>query len=205
MPSNAPSDRRTRSSANHSGASKSKATGRDSSSTTKGKGRSSPAPTPNVPAVKTARVSPEGSAAIAESNKARAVYDPEVFMPAILERLAMGEGLATICRDEGYPSRGAVIDWSARPEWSDRYARAREAGIEAQVDRITEIADTEPDPNRARVMIDARKWIASKLLPKRYGDRLEVETKIDLFAQAVAQSFHGTKREADTLPVLPEN
>ena len=36
---------------------------------------------------------------------------------------------------------------------------------------VVEIADNEPDPVKARVRVDARKWIASKLLPKKYGDR----------------------------------
>ena len=42
-------------------------------------------------------------------------------------------------------------------------------------DEIVEIADTEPDPNRARVCIDARKWWASKVNKKDYGDRVSAE------------------------------
>ena len=37
------------------------------------------------------------------------------------------------------------------------------------------IADNEEDINRAKVMIDARKWTASKLKPKKYGDRISKE------------------------------
>jgi hypothetical protein len=39
---------------------------------------------------------------------------------------------------------------------------------------IVEIADTEPDAATARTRIDARKWVASKLLPKVYGDQVNV-------------------------------
>ena len=42
-------------------------------------------------------------------------------------------------------------------------------------DEIVEIADTEPDPNRARVRIDARKWYAAKVNKKDYGDRVSAE------------------------------
>jgi hypothetical protein len=54
----------------------------------------------------------------------------------------------------------------------ERYARARECQAEVFADSITLIADGEGDPNDKRVRIDARKWIASKLLPKKYGDRV---------------------------------
>jgi hypothetical protein len=47
-----------------------------------------------------------------------------------------------------------------------QYARAREEQAETLVGEIIEIADLEPDTNRARVRIDARKWYASKVLPK---------------------------------------
>ena len=42
-------------------------------------------------------------------------------------------------------------------------------------DEIIEIADKTTDPQKARVQIDSRKWIASKLKPKKYGDRQTVE------------------------------
>ena len=55
------------------------------------------------------------------------------------------------------------------------YARAREERSHMMADEIIEIADTEPDPNRARVRIDARKWWASKVNKKDYGDRVTAE------------------------------
>jgi hypothetical protein len=33
------------------------------------------------------------------------------------------------------------------------------------------------DAQQARVELDARKWFASKFLPKRYGDKLDLEHK----------------------------
>jgi len=40
---------------------------------------------------------------------------------------------------------------------------------------VLEIADTTDDPQKARLQVDARKWIASKLLPKVYGDKVSHE------------------------------
>lgn len=61
-----------------------------------------------------------------------------------------------------------------RQDFRDQYARAREDQADTYADQMVEIADTEDDPQRARVRIDARKWVSSKLRPKRYGDRLDL-------------------------------
>ncbi len=54
-----------------------------------------------------------------------------------------------------------------------RYARARGEQADFYADEIITIADTEPDAAIARVRIDARKWAASKLRPKVYGDKVQ--------------------------------
>ncbi len=61
-------------------------------------------------------------------------------------------------------------------ELAAQYARARERQADFGADEIREIADNQSlDPNSRRVMVDARKWIASKLMPRVYGDRLDVK------------------------------
>jgi hypothetical protein len=57
------------------------------------------------------------------------------------------------------------------PELAEKYARAKADGIEARLDAARELAKSEPDVNRARLIVDLDKWEASKLLPKKYGDR----------------------------------
>ena len=58
--------------------------------------------------------------------------------------------------------------------------RAREKQADFCAGEIVTIADTEPDAAIARVRIDARKWVASKLRPKRYGDKLALGGADDL-------------------------
>ncbi len=101
----------------------------------------------------------------------------EELTAKICERLATGESLAKICRDDDMPSMASVFLWLGKyPEFSESYTRAREAQAETHADRIVEIADDETlDPNHKRIMVDARKWVAAKLKPKRYGDKAEVE------------------------------
>ncbi len=94
----------------------------------------------------------------------------------ILERIASGESLRAICRDEGMPDRVTFWRWLDQdPELRNRYARAREESADHYADEIVSIADDgNLDPHSRRVMIDARKWVASKLKPKSYGDKIEL-------------------------------
>jgi len=58
---------------------------------------------------------------------------------------------------------------------ADDYACARQAQADLYVEEILPIADNESiDPNRARNMIQARQWTASKIRPSVYGDKLDV-------------------------------
>lgn len=93
------------------------------------------------------------------------------------------------------------VDWStlaayinATPERIQQYARAREAQADKFADEIIAIADdgtrdTFTDENgnertnqeviaRSRLRVDARKWLAGKMAPKKYGDKLDVEANV---------------------------
>lgn len=106
-------------------------------------------------------------------------FSEEVAGTICMEIMA-GKSLRTICAMEGMPSTSTVYAWLGQyPEFQDMYAHAREIQADVLADEILEIADSEIDTNRARVMIDARKWLAGKLRPKKYGDRVELDHKVD--------------------------
>jgi hypothetical protein len=75
------------------------------------------------------------------------------------------------------PCEATVFNWlKAFPEFLEQYARAKEECADALADEMLDIADDaakaasgDPIPG-ARLRIDTRKWIASKLKPKKYGD-----------------------------------
>jgi len=93
----------------------------------------------------------------------------------ICRRLAEGESLRAICNDDKMPGLTTVRKWLAaesNEEFRLQYARAREEQADFYADEMIEIADTTDDPNKARLQIDARKWKASKLAPKKYGDKI---------------------------------
>lgn len=119
----------------------------------------------------------------------------EEMADKICERIADGESLKAICEDEGMPHKSTVFKWlSENDAFSDKYARAREAQADALFDDILSIADDGSNDwmlknfgeetrwvengeaiRRSQLRIDARKWMAGKLRPKKYSEKLQVE------------------------------
>ena len=101
----------------------------------------------------------------------------------ICEMLAAGQSMAQICRSKAMPAQSTVYRWIAESaEFSERYARAREIQADMLADEIIEIADAcEPEAAavaKAKARIDARKWLAARLAPKKYGDRVDVSAGV---------------------------
>lgn len=113
----------------------------------------------------------------------------------ICERLAEGESLRSICDEEGMPSKSMVMRWLRQnEEFRDQYARAREMQADVLADEILSIADDGHNDwmvrkfgddelwvengeamRRSQLRIDARKWLAGKMRPKVYGDKVTQE------------------------------
>lgn len=84
-------------------------------------------------------------------------------------------GLEEICQADDLPSARTVFRWlAAHEEFRQQYARAKEAQGHVQADRGLKDALTATDASLGRLKFDARKWAASKLAPKQYGDKLAV-------------------------------
>jgi hypothetical protein len=99
----------------------------------------------------------------------------------ILEGLASGLSLVTICRDSGLHI-STVFRWlEANPDFRDKYARARESQADVLAEEILNIADdtkSDPDANSRRLRADVRKWYAGKIRPKKYGDSSQVDLNL---------------------------
>ena len=114
----------------------------------------------------------------------------------ICARMAEGESLRAICRDHYMPHRSSVYQWLRKnAAFADLYTQARELLVEHWADEILTIADdgttdfvvkkgrngTEYEAvdqehiQRSRLRVDSRKWLMSKLAPRKYGDRVEHE------------------------------
>lgn len=99
----------------------------------------------------------------------------------VCNEIAAGNSLRAICADPDMPCVDSIITWLGKhPSFAAQYAQARATQAEGYADEIVEIADsvragTAEQVAAARLAVDSRKWIAAKLLPKKYGERLDVE------------------------------
>ena len=98
----------------------------------------------------------------------------------VLERLACGESLRMICRDDAMPHRATVVRWLSKHEhFQVRYTIARQIQADMWRDEIYDLAKMQPpvDPVTGRVdpgavahirnQVGTLRWLAVKLLPKR--------------------------------------
>lgn len=120
-------------------------------------------------------------------NQHGVMYAPELAAD-ILQRLKGGESLTGICSDEGMPNATTVLDWKYRDVdgFGAAYAEARQIGTERLSEEILIISD-EPAPTldngatdsgavqQKRLMVDTRKFLLAKVLPRMYGDNKHVE------------------------------
>ena len=106
---------------------------------------------------------------------------------AICAQLASGLPLTKICNAADMPGLATVYKWLIVNEgFRDIYARAREDQADTLADQIIEIADDgthddidgevqQDNIQRSRLRVDARKFIAAKLKPRKYGDLVKHE------------------------------
>ena len=95
----------------------------------------------------------------------------------------MPMGLSHLCDAvKEIPCESTIRLWRLHnAEFSAQYARAKLLQADVLAEDCLEIADnsTPETVNVDRLRIDARKWLASKLLPKQYGDHRLLEQKIE--------------------------
>ena len=130
----------------------------------------------------------------------------DVITDAICDELASGRSLIQITQESDYPHEVTVYRWLDRhEEFRKKYARARELQAEHYAAEIIRLADTPviaekrtikadgseevvigDNTERTRLQIDARKWYASKLAPKVYGEKIQQEHSGELGIKVIA-------------------
>lgn len=117
-------------------------------------------------------------------------YTDDHFM-ALFAQMADGKSLRSICAQDGMPHKKTVFErLAADPELKAKYMLAREMQAEALFDELLDIADDGSNDyhenakgeivlnsehiSRSRLRVDTRKWSISKILPNRFGDKLDV-------------------------------
>jgi len=127
---------------------------------------------------------------------------PSLCTPAIIaaicSRIANGETLTRICKDESMPARRTVTDWlidDTKKDFTAQYARARAAQADFWADETLDIADDATNDfmvqqsadggktevlnrehiQRSKLRIEQRNWLGERLNPKQYGQRTKLE------------------------------
>lgn len=113
----------------------------------------------------------------------------------ICSQLSEGISLRTVCKEKDMPDKSTVFRWLREiKEFCDQYARAKEESADAMAEDVLDIADdgandfieieredggtftkvNQEHINRSRLRVDTRKWIMSKMKPKKYGEKVDV-------------------------------
>lgn len=115
----------------------------------------------------------------------------------ICAQLAEGISLRTVCKAKDMPSVQTIFNWLRTKEgFLEQYARAKEESADAMAEEILDISDDgvndwmwiqygKDEENgawkvnneavqRSKLRVDTRKWIMSKMKPKKYGDKLDI-------------------------------
>lgn len=123
------------------------------------------------------------------------IHSKELEDRILTEIATSSKSLRTICKDETLPSVTTVLKWLREiPEFAAQYARAKEEQADFMCEEMIDIADDGSNdtirgvkPNgqeyemedkewtsRSKLRVETRKWLAAKLKPKKYGDKIDV-------------------------------
>lgn len=123
---------------------------------------------------------------------------PVAFSQAIFDRIcalvADGKSVREACSLKGMPARETFNKWRKRtPELQAQYDQAYKDYEDSCLQDIVYIADTEPDPAKARNRIDARKWELKIRNRKKFGDSMTLAGDPDAPVQLVlnGSDVHG--------------
>ena len=104
----------------------------------------------------------------------------------ICKQISEGKSLSTALKSDGMPSyRSALMMLQTNLEFRTMYEKAIESRADRLAEEILELADEAipaglDGPSKSawvqqkRLQVDTRKWVAAKLKPKVYGDRIDV-------------------------------
>lgn len=102
------------------------------------------------------------------------IYKPELARK-IIKYYASGMLISDICKLEGMPHESTFYLWRNKyPEFNQALESAETQRAQAVAEQVLDVADNEPDPQAARVRIQARQWYAGKMHRQKFGEKLDV-------------------------------
>lgn len=137
---------------------------------------------------------------VLQSGEPKPTGRPEIYTQEIADRIcaeiaSSTKSLRTICNADGMPSVMTVLRWLREDKdgFCAQYTRAKEEQADFMTEEMIEIADDGTNDymtivkgdmeynienkevtSRSKLRVETRKWAASKLKPKKYGDKLDI-------------------------------
>lgn len=133
-------------------------------------------------------------------------WNEDIADSILAEIASSSKSLKTICKNKDYPCVATVLKWLRTNEsFLVQYARAKQEQADYLVEEMLDIADDASNDfmtivkgdasyevenkewtSRSKLRLEARKWIASKLKPKKYGDKVDITSDNKALPEAVS-------------------
>ena len=93
-------------------------------------------------------------------------------------RVANGRSVNSIINDKDMPSKTSIYEWlNIHSQFTDKYELALKQRADFHFDEMLGIVDDvmaeSAEVAKARLQIDTRKWILSRMNPRKYGDNIQ--------------------------------
>ena len=127
-----------------------------------------------------------------KSNAGRPTIYSEELIERICEQISNGKSLRAVCRAKDMPSMSTVMVWlGENDEFSEQYRKATEQREDFHFEEMMEIADKvlpeSAEVAKAKLQIDTRKWVLSRMNPKKYGDKQQMEHSGDVAVNMISE------------------
>lgn len=131
------------------------------------------------------------------------IYTSDIANAICTEIATSSRSLRTICKQDKMPSVSTILIWLRdKPEFLTQYTRAKEEQADFLVEEMLDISDDKTNDvistetgesgnsvavSRARLQVDTRKWLSSKLKPKKYGEKLDLGGSVEQIIRVKVQ------------------
>ncbi len=144
-------------------------------------------------------------------------FSQEIF-DEICAQIAEGKSVKSICLKDGMPTERAFYKWlekAGNEHLVQQYAHARESQADTLFNDCLDIADQYEQTaekleggtdhiQRAKLRIDTRKWMAGKLAPKKYGEKVAIGGDKDMDPIQTEERGQGAAKVLAALEAIAE-
>jgi hypothetical protein len=122
------------------------------------------------------------------------------IMEKIIEDLYNTRPVVHTLKIHGVSPQSFYETLTAYPLIAEKYARAQSSRADLMADQVVDIADNEPDANKARNQMNARIWATGKMKPSVYGDKIQIDVNQTVSITAALEEANNRIRDIIQIP-----